>query len=56
MIVANEQVGEILVKELGSAALLRRHKYPGPKKIERFEAFMGKINMPLEMSSNVRVQ
>lgn len=36
MIMANELVGDVLVKETRENALLRRHKYPGPKKIARF--------------------
>jgi exoribonuclease R len=46
----------VLVKSLGAQALLRRHKYPGAIKIERFQAFMKKIGMPLEISKDTRVQ
>jgi len=36
MILANEQVGTLLVKYIGGTALLRRHRFPGVKKIAKF--------------------
>ena len=56
MILANEQVGSILVRETKENALLRRHRFPGPKKIARFESFMKKIGLPLDFSKNTRIQ
>lgn len=50
MILANELIGSILVKETKENAVLRRHRYPGPKKIARFEAFMKKIGLPFEFT------
>jgi exoribonuclease R len=37
MILANELVGDLLAKNIKDQSLLRRHRYPGPKKIARFE-------------------
>lgn len=37
MILANELVGDLLAKNIKDKSLLRRHRYPGPKKIARFE-------------------
>jgi len=56
MILANELIGTILVKETRENAILRRHRYPGPKKIARFEAFMKKVGLPIKFSSETRIQ
>ena len=49
-------IGEILVKELKEKALLRRHRYPGEKKIARFEEFMKKIGLPMNFGPKTRIQ
>lgn len=49
MLLANKKVGEILVDNVGSQALLRRHPFPGEKKISTFEAFMKKIGHPIKV-------
>jgi hypothetical protein len=49
MLLANQRVGEILVENIKTCALLRRHKFPGVKKIERFETFMKKIGQPIKV-------
>lgn len=51
MILANELIGDILVKETGEKALLRRHKFPGHKKIQRFEQFMKSVGVPLKLTT-----
>jgi len=37
------------VENIRSQALLRRHRFPGEKKIATFEAFMKKIGHPLKI-------
>lgn len=49
MLLANRKVGEILVENIRSQALLRRHPFPGEKKIGTFEAFMKKIGHPIKV-------
>ena len=44
MLLANQKVGEILVENIGEPALLRKHAFPGPKKIAKFEKFTKSIN------------
>ena len=44
------------MSEVKESALLRRHKYPGPKKIARFEAFMKKIGLPVTFTKETRIQ
>ena len=49
MLLANQKVGEILVKNLRPFALLRKHRVPGKKKIEKFEQFTKKIHHPIKV-------
>jgi exoribonuclease R len=37
-------------------ALLRRHRFPGDKKIATFEAFMKKIGYPIKVEKDTRIQ
>lgn len=39
-----------------SQALLRRHRFPGQKKIATFEAFMKKIGHPIKVEKNTKIQ
>lgn len=50
MLLANGKVGEVLAKNLKQNALLRRHKYPSDKKIEKFQKFTLKINNPIKIN------
>lgn len=45
-----------MVENIRSQALLRRHPFPGDKKISSFEAFMKKIGHPLKVEKNTRIQ
>jgi hypothetical protein len=36
MLLANQKVGEILIENLRIQALLRKHRFPGEKKIATF--------------------
>ena len=56
MLLANQKVGEILVENMRSQALLRRHRFPGDKKIATFEAFMKKIGCPIKVEKDTRIQ
>jgi hypothetical protein len=49
MLLANQKVGQILVDFTRTQALLRRHRFPGEKKITTFEAFMKKIGHPMKI-------
>jgi exoribonuclease R len=41
---------------VSSQALLRKHPFPGEKKIATFEAFMKKIGYPLKVEKSTRIQ
>ncbi len=41
---------------ISSQALLRRHRFPGEKKIATFEAFMKKIGHPFKVEKTTKIQ
>lgn len=56
MLLANQKVGEILVENVRSFALLRKHKFPSDKKIEKFQKFTLKINNPIKINKDSPMQ
>lgn len=56
MLLANQKVGEILVENVRESALLRRHRFPTEKKIERFQQFSQKVNQPIKIERNTPMQ
>jgi exoribonuclease R len=56
MLIANQKVGEVLVQNIKQSAVLRRHKFPSDKKINRFEEFCKKINQPIVINREIPIQ
>lgn len=56
MLLANQKVGEVLVEHLRTSALLRRHKFPSDKKIQKFQKFTLKINQPIKVDKETPMQ
>lgn len=56
MLLANQKVGEVLVEHLQTSALLRRHKFPSDKKIQKFQKFTLKINQPIKVDKETPMQ
>ncbi len=56
MLLANQKVGQILIKHLRPQALLRKHQFPGEKKITTFEAFMKKIGQQIKIEKHTKIQ
>ncbi len=56
MLLANQKVGEILSEEMRDVALLRKHSFPGEKKIAKFEDFTKKVGFPLKIDREMKIQ
>ena len=41
---------------MGESSLLRKHKFPGNKKIQKFETFTKKINQNIKVTKDIKIQ
>lgn len=55
MLLANTTVADILVKNVGGAAVLRRHKFPNDMKIKKFADFTKKLGIDIQVNHDVNI-